>query len=243
VTYSYGRANLDGDDFDYRNQAIAASFVTPVTTNTSLRLGYGYRTFRPSGDGEETNSHDVNVGLDYARTLTLSRRTTFGFGAGSSIVATQHAIGEGDGDGERGGDTVYFVSGYASLNHELSRRWTAALSYTRGLDFNPGFADPLFTDAFSFGVYGAVGRRMDMSFNVAYAAGGVGVTPGSGGFDSYTGSVRSDFRLTRFAGLFAHYFYYNYAFDLAAALPPAFPRRFQRQGVRAGVRLSLPLLR
>jgi hypothetical protein len=238
LLYGDSRGDLDGTDFDYRNRRIASTFSSAIGPNTALRLGYGYRTFRPGRGAAETTAHDIDIGVDYARSLALSRRTTVGFGVGSSIIATQQQT-ESDG----GRDTGFFISGYASLNRVLNKRWTAVLEYRRGIDFNAGLSEPLLTDAVAAGVNGAVGRRLDLSFSVAAAAGAVGAVPGSGGFDSYTASARSEIRLSQFAWLYAHYFYYHYDFDGRAVLSPNFLPQFDRQGVRGGLRLLLPLLR
>ena len=63
-------------------------------------------------------------------------------------------------------------------------------------------------------------------------------------FDSYVGSVRLRYGLTRIAAPFVEYLYYFYDFRGGAQqLPADVPSRLERNGIRAGLTLWIPLLR
>ena len=93
-----------------RSQGASGSFRRRLTRYSHLRLGYGYRV---SETGLNTvpvfAAHDLNAGFGYHRPLSFSRRTVVGFDMGTTIVS------------QSGARTLY-VTGDASLSHQLSRQ-------------------------------------------------------------------------------------------------------------------------
>ena len=82
-----------------------------------------------------TAIHDIDVGVDYARPLSLTRRTTLDFGTGSSVVTMPTLdLGQEAGATET---QVRFV-GDVGVTHEMGRTWRLRLGYNRGVGFAGG---------------------------------------------------------------------------------------------------------
>ena len=85
----YNQAGTVGRDL--KSYSAGARYRHGMTRYAALRLGYVYRK-GSYGFGTDvtrpTVVHDIDVGVDYKRPLSLTRRTTVNFGVGSSIVNT-----------------------------------------------------------------------------------------------------------------------------------------------------------
>jgi hypothetical protein len=207
-------------------------FHRSLTRHAGLRLGYSYRAGGYQYANDDVTAHNIDVGIDYARSLSIFRRTTFSFSTGSSIVQI---------DNQR-----YFrFIGDVNLNHQLTRTWTARLSYNRGIGYVASFGEPFFTDGLSAAVSGYVGRRLTMNLTGAYVNGDVGIsaTPG-GGVKTYSANFTAQYALLQILAADFSVYSYKYDFDDGSiVLPGGLPGQFERQGVRAGLSLWLPLIR
>ena len=163
--YDFQTEVFSGDVSTVRSQHASAGYRRSLTRNAGLRIGYGYREGRyslvESGQGP-TRQHDLDIGVDYRRSLSLTRRVTFGFSTGSAIIQTQS-------------DTHYRVVGNASLNAAFKRTWNANLTYDRGVEFVGGFEDPFFSDSLIASVGGLLSPRLSYRGTVSYSLGSVGL--------------------------------------------------------------------
>jgi hypothetical protein len=208
-------------------------FRRSLTRHAGLRLGYSYRSGGYQfANASDVSAHNIDVGVDYARTLSIFRRTTFSFGTGSSIVQIDR-------------DRFFRVIGDANLNHQLTRSWTARLSYNRGVGYVASFSEPFFTDGLTASVGGFMGRRLSMNLTGAYVNGDLGVSAGGGnGVKTYSANFTAQYAFSQI--LAADFSAYSYKYDFedpSVALPGGLPGQFERTGVRAGLSLWLPLLR
>jgi hypothetical protein len=192
-----------------------------------MRVGYAYRrgTYT-TGPDPEVESHEIDVGADYAKRIPLGPRTSLGFATGSTLVQS-----------ERGSDV--WVLANASLDSEISRTWLARVAYDRSMSFVAGFADPLFQDGVSGDLGGAVGDRSRVGFFGGYSHGTVGGSPGAPPFDAATAEATFQVLLTSILAVETQYFFYWYEFDPGATLPFGLPPRFTRQGVRAALTVAV----
>ncbi len=242
--YSLSYTDYRNQNQPFRNWGAGGRFSYRLSSRAGLHLGYHFRrgTYGLYYGNRPIDGHDIDVGIDYNRALSFSRKTTVGFSTGSSIYRSFSP----------GGTTVisdwqykthYMVTGNAYLNRQIGRSWTARLDYRRGLQFVQGFPDPFFSDSVSAGVGGFMGPRSRLNFTAAYTTGDVGINIGGRGYDSYTGVASYQFALGKWGALFADYNYYHYVFDPTVPLPPGMSRGLDRQSVRGGLNLWLPLLR
>jgi len=233
-----------------RDWGAGARFTYSMTRRTRARLGYHYRrgVHGLYYQGRPIEYHDIDVGVDYDRALSFSRRTTFGFSTGTGIYRSFDPSLEEDplpgSERDLRLHTRFLFTGNAYLNREFGRTWNARLSYRRGLQYVEGFPDAFFSDAVSFDAGGLMGRRARLTLSAAYNDGQMGLASLTGrNYELYTGNANLQFAVTRMAALYANYLYYHYEFDEGVRLPFGMGRGLDRHSVRAGLTLWLPLLR
>jgi len=230
LQFAYDRRSvmLSGHAGDLMTQGGGIKFTHHVSRYAGVHAGIGSRLGQYARSTGPTRVwvRDVDIGLDYDRPLSFSRRTTLRFASGSSLVPQD-------------GKTYYRVTGNVSLAHEIGRSWTAILRYDRRLQFIEALPRPFFSDAVAASVTGHPSRKVDLALAAAYSAGAIGVAGDAGGLGAYTGSASIGLSLNRHLALSSEYLYYHYRFDQQSLA--AFPARLDRQTVRIGLKLWFPL--
>ena len=205
-------------------QTADAGFSIGLNRDLSLRLGYAYT--EAHYEDRLTKVHRPQIGLDFLRALSLTRRTTLAFGMGTEATVQNDT-------------TKLNASGNATLRHEMGRSWTAAAAYQRGTYFVDTFQEPIMGDSWSLNLGGLITRRLQLQ---AVASGSLGrLTYTSRNFDSYRGTVTLSTALTRFMNVGVDYAYYSYEFDDPAGLEPGVSQDVIRQSIRARVSFWAPL--
>jgi hypothetical protein len=220
----------------FKAQFARAVFNRGLTRHLVMRLGYGYGTGQAITQATGSNltsrspivNHDIDVGLDYSRPLSFSRRTTLTFGSGSTVIVQNQA-------------NYYRLIADAQLNHQIGRSWNANAGYDRGVQYLEGFGTPLFADTITTGVGGLITRRMELRTTTGYSKGVIGLTE-SGAYNSYNASASLRIAFNQRLSFYAQYIFYHYNFDQAVELPIPFSRSLNRQAVRIGLSGWLPLL-
>lgn len=224
--YTKRRSDLAAFDMEIRNAGVG--FDHRFTRNASLELGYTYIE-GDHGTGLATRAHNIDVGVDYRRPLTQTRRTFVSFSTGSTIA-------ESDISGQR-----VQATGTATLTHYMKRTWTGVAEYARRLQYVDGFDRPLFGDSFTAGVNGLLSRRMELIARTSYTSGTVGLAVQAPGFESFTATLRVRRALSRRLAGYVEGLFYHYAFDEDAVRPPGLPPTFDRLAFRCGLSLWVPL--
>jgi hypothetical protein len=228
VLFSYGRSAFSAAGTGRADHRAGVRITRPVTRRTGVRLGYFERVLTGGGDGRTIRLHEVDAGIDYARALSVTRRTTVTFGTGSGLVT------------DPSGTRVHFL-GNVALAHQMGRTWAAQARYNRSLEVVEIVEAPVIADALAVSIGGAVGRKVQLSAGTTYTrAGGAGGQ--DVGLESYNVSTRATVSLTRQTGAYAEYFVHSYRFGRAPLLVDV-PRRGLRHGVRVGLSVSAPLVR
>jgi hypothetical protein len=242
VGYALRRTDYESAEMrDLEDQGAHLRFTRRLTRTLGLRLGYAYREGTLSGlflvqplpeQVGTVRSHDIDVGVDFNRALGRTRRTTVGFATGTTVISTPV-------------QNQYRLLATAHLSRMLGRSGLVRADYQRGLQLVEGLNVPLFTDSVTVTAAAMAGARWELSASAGYTTGEIGsrAISGTGGFDTYTGTARALFGLTRHLALTAEYFYYHYLFPPGATLVPGFARGLDRQGVRAGLAIWAPLIR
>ena len=222
--------DFETEDGDYTARGGHARYTHEVSRGLGLRLGYRYNEGRypAAADAGTLQWRTWDVGVDYAKALSFSRRTQLSFATGTSAVV----------DADR---THYRFTGEARLNREIGRTWNATASYRRGVDFVEAFREPFLSDGFSVGFGGMLNRRLQFGSAVGGALGSVGVGAEKN-YDTYYASATLSYGLTRYMGLGTDYFFYRYRFDQTVLLPPGMSPHTNRQGVRVYLSLWAPLI-
>jgi len=211
---------------DSWRQAGSAGFAVDLTRNLDLRLGYRYAQAHYPGRVSET--HSPNVGLDFNRALSLTRRTSVSFGVGTEATRSNDR-------------TKYRATGNAQLTHEIGRTWTADAAYQRGTYYIDTVDEPVFADSASAGLNGLINRRVQFHAFATASLGKAGFNV-QNQFDSYRAVVSVSTALNRFMNVGADYAYYRYIYDEQVQLDPGVPHNVNRQSIRAHVSFWAPVM-
>jgi len=221
----------DGRDHDARIR-----YEYRVAQYLGLRAGYGYRYSPARVESEDDLTfHDIDVGVNFGRTLSFSRRTQFSFNTGSTVTASADT----NAADSTFTDPRFFVVGAASLVHEIGRSWTTRANYSRSVWYREGFRQPSLTDQASAGVGGLLGRRTDVSGGIYWSTEAIGLEERN--YHSWYGSAQIRTAITRNLAVYANYYYYFYDFGADVPLPTGFARQIDRHGVRVGLTTWVPL--
>jgi opacity protein-like surface antigen len=223
--YSGRDSSLYNEPFTRHNGGGGLSFA--LSQGLSLNLGYYRMEGRYSSD-RRMSQDTVNLGVNYQRALSFSRRTTLGFSSGTTTVS----------DGNR---TRFRALGSATLNHEVGRTWLATASYTRGVRFLETLLEPVFQDSAMAGFGGLVNRRVQVQTAVQASLGQIGLA-NRNGFNSYVGTAGATIAISQNMNFGLSYSYFHYRFSGNTVLPPGVPPEVNRQSVRASINVWAPLL-
>jgi hypothetical protein len=223
---------------DMDSKGVDAQILNQRTRNVSLRTRYHYLT----GDlgyvaGAITDEHGLEAGVSYSRRLSPTRRAVFTADLGSSAIKNN------------GGARIsvprrlYRASGDASLSYQFAGSWQLSSTYRRGLEFVPSLTQPVFTNGVTADLSGLLSRRLDVALSGGYSQGASALTRSALHFDTYQGSLRFQFALTKTSAIHVEYLYYLYDFLGITQLAPGVSPRLERNGVRVGLRLFVPALR
>jgi hypothetical protein len=222
---------------DLNQWDLGGRWIYALNRYAKVRLGYVHRQARYS-EFVRPIEHDVEIGIDYARPLSRTRKSTVGFSVGPMLVS-----------GTFGppslrlaaGTQQYRIVGDAFIDHQMGRTWYTRAAYRRGLGYIQGLAGPVYTSGATAEAGGFLNYRTDLLFLGGYAVGEM-ATPGSAApFTTYTGDARLRIALTREWAAYFEGLLYSYSFDPALVVVPGLPRNFRRNSVRAGLTLWLPL--
>jgi hypothetical protein len=170
-----------------------------MTRDLAVRAGYGREQLRqraPEGDLLFTNEL-LDIGIEYAKSISVSRRTSLSFGTETSMLRQNE------------GAKHFRLNGNVRLEKGFQRTWQAIVAARRGTDFLPGFRAPVLTDQANLALAGYLAKRVSLNLNAAAGQGEVGFND-SRKFISYTGDARLTVAVTRHLGVFGQYVYYHY---------------------------------
>ena len=227
---SYRNSDWAGGDLDLGSVSFFGRYRREIAAGVSLRLGYsrGRGDYRVAGQERDVYTNTIDAGIDYARTLSVSRRTTLSFSTGTSAVSSE-------------GRTRWGVVGDLSLHRQVGRTWDASAAYSRQAGFVDVLAEPAFTDALSLSFSGLLNRRASLSLSAGASRGTVGIVEGNE-FSASHATAELQTSLTRLLGLQFSYIYSRYRFDSTVFLPADVENRVHQQSVLASVTIGVPLL-
>jgi hypothetical protein len=229
-TTNFARANTPTANSDLSHRSGSVQISRNFTRYLGLSVGYGLQEGAYSSVARRSvRTHDLNIGTNYNRPLSATRRTFLTFSTGTSIV-------------EEPARRAFHLTGAAGLRHQMGRSWSALLDYDRGVRYVEGFADPFLSDSISGTLSGLASRRANVNLQVGYSTGLVGLASDAPAYTTYFGNAGVDLGLTRLLAVRANYFYYQYAFERASATIDL-PRQFDRHGVSVGLALWIPVIR
>jgi hypothetical protein len=216
---------------DVRSSGIRAQYGYSFSRNSTFTSSYHYRSGQLGfGTTAVTSEQGLDVGMDYNRKLSPTRRATFSFTVGS----TRMDVPAGPTAANIGG-THTDLSAEGSVDYQFNRSWKVRGAYRRGAEFIAELSEPVFVDGVTALLSGDFARRVHWMSSAAYSTGEtfqVGTAPN---LKTYTANARMDFDLTRTIGSFVEYLYYFYDSSENPTLDPGQLSRIERNGVRAGL--------
>jgi hypothetical protein len=231
--YSHRSVRFSGGDETSTWRLANVTFLRSFTRHVGLRAGYGYGVGRDTGDAVRPPivNHNLDLGIDYNRQLSFSRRTQVNFSSGSTAVVDSEA-------------TKVRLIGTVGLTQEIGRTWRASLNYNRGAQYLPGFGEMLFADTAHLRIGGLVSRRVEASATAGVTSGTLGLENAAGS-SYWSATAGADLRvaMSRTLSFFAEYSYYRYGFDTGVQVPFGLPPQLDRQAIQIGISGRLPLVR
>ena len=234
LVFSYGYQMVDFDDRqrDSTLHSVAGRYQHEVRRDLSVRAGYGFSEARypDTVTFDNWRRHTIDVGIDYNRALSVSRRTTFSFNTGGAVINDS-------------GQTFYRVIGSARLNHEMGRTWSTGVGYARNVGFLESLVDPFYSDALTVGLNGMLTPRLSFDALAGAATGTVGVSDtDDNGLTTYSTSVGLTWGLTRYLALAVSHSFYHYGFEGGVSLPIGLASLVDRQTVLVSLNVWFPIL-
>jgi hypothetical protein len=215
---------------DYRHQMTRNLAATSRYRFRRGNFGYGAST--------TAREHAVDLGLNYSRPMSSTRRMEFDVRLGASAMRIPTAIDEDAIPSWRNQ-----FQGEVSGSYDLGRTWQARAVLRRGAEFVSIFPQPVFADSASLHVQGLLTRSLELAVSAAYSTGASALSRDSMVFDTYVGNVRFSYVLTSAVAPFVEYVYYYYDFRGSTQLGPGTPRFLERNGWRAGLSVWFPVVR
>jgi hypothetical protein len=228
VAYSRNQTNLNAANGHQVYQLARAGFSYALTKGLGLQAGYGASQRGTTGQ-RGWQGGEIDAGLSFNRSLSLTRRASFGFRTGATGVET-------------GGVTRYLLTGSANLNYELGRSWTAGLSYVRNTQFIDTVEEPLIGDAVSFDIGGLISRRVQLNTAVAARTGRFGIAAAGSKFRSGHARINLSVALSRYLAINSDYTYMTYDSGTGAVLPGEIRPRAERHSLRVRLSSWIPLI-
>jgi hypothetical protein len=208
-----------------------AKVARGVGRTGSFSVEYEYRTGE-FGYGAQATEQRLRFGANYSPALSTSRRAQFRFNLAPSAIEIPASATDVVATG-----TLYKMEGEASSEYPFLRSWSIGGSYRRGLEYIAAFRAPVFRDAARIELKGLARERVDLTASAGYVVGESVLQRDSQHFDTYTGTVRGRYSVTRSFAVYAEYLYYYYDLHGQTALAPDLPTVFEQHGVRVGLML------
>jgi hypothetical protein len=243
LRYGFDESRV-GSRVDRRVVTFGGGIRRGLTRSLDLRLGHTMRLVRSEQQSltPSLTAHDLDLGVDFHRALSFSRRTSVTFSTGSAVVTTE-------------GLTQYMMTGAAGLQHRIGRTWTAAAGFDRRLNLIEGIPQPVVANGFTTTVGGLLGRRAGLRLRGSMMQGRLGLpqsgadaaaqsgTAGIGTITTFTTEVRVLYPLWHGWQWYGEHFYYQHQLANPGILSQGVPASLTRSGLRTGVELQMALLR
>ena len=236
------------DDLGVNEQHVGAHYSRELSQRVGLRAGYRYQVgvsdFTARADttpSEPVGLHNIDIGVNYSRPLSLSRRTTLSFSTGSALIQRAR---DNTGSSQLDSSMLFRVLGNVALQHEIGQSWTARAGYSRDIGFVEGFIDPMLSDSVTAGITGLLARDINLLASVTYShAMPANASESDRRHEALAGSVRLQKALTRSLALYGQYVYYQTNQGSGVQLPDGPLTEFDRHVVRGGLTVWMPLIR
>jgi hypothetical protein len=219
---------------DLVSAEVGSTFTRSITRDVALNLGYAYKRVQYYG-GDFPSEQDVNIGFEYSRPLSRTRRLQLKVSTASALL---HTVAPGEAAEIL--HPQYRFIGDVGLTRQFGRTWQVDGSYHRGVGFIEGITTPVIMTGWTTQTGGRLSRRTSLMVTSGYSVGEPTIPNASSGFSTVTVNARGNVSVSRDWALYLEYLYYFYDFS-SGIVPDGVPPRMARNGVRTGLTLWLPI--
>jgi hypothetical protein len=231
--YAYNNQTTQSHLRDLSSQASGANIAYAITKYLSVSFGYTRTEYVTTVQGTKVRTVTTLLGgmggLNYAKSISLSRRLTFSFstgvGAGKDISGSSH----------------YTLLGGAELVREIGRTWKATAAYNRNLGFSAAFLEPFVSDTVNLGFGGLISRRLSFASGAGAGRSSIGFNIPNNTAVGYSASATLNYGLSRNVGIGGSYTAYWSSFGAGVNLPPGVLSQSNRQTARVFLTFWEPL--
>ncbi|MBI1875763.1 MAG: hypothetical protein HYS05_18000 [Acidobacteria bacterium] len=223
------RFTYSGDpSFDVRDLRVGGHALHRFTPAFGVRSGYGYRygTLPGGSITGVVRSQDVDLGIEYSRPLSKTRRASVVVSSGAAVI-------------EMGTDRMYRMTANGSFKYDTPDRWALQIDYDRGVQVIEGFTQPIFSDGVMARLSGLFGPRIEASFEIGGAIGQIG-QPGRR-YHNFQGAAQMRYAFTKYMAVEVQGLSYQYEFDPSSTPVEFIPRAMDRRGGRVSLVFWLPM--
>jgi hypothetical protein len=229
--YAHDSFSTDVAASTYDSQWVYGGLRYSLAEGLGLRAGY--RTtlagFIQPDNAVNYRNRGIDAGVDYSKSLSVSRKSRLSFGTGFTAAADQS------------NSLHYYFIGNVTYSYQLGRTWSFYSSLARNVNFYNTLGQPTVDDSFNAGLGGLIGRRVTVQSGVS-AWRGSAVGNGSHVYSSASAYASMRVALNRVLGVSGSYYYYRYGFsDAITALPPGFVQRVDSQTIQVSLDVFAPL--
>ena len=172
--------------------------------------------------------HHLNIGGDYARPLSASRRAFIAFSGGSAALESRDSF-------------RLSAIGNVDFWYEFKQSWIGSVRYHRGITFIDEVVDPLLSDAVSGELAGLLSPRVDFSATATFTHGLVGFRSRDT-YQMYGARSQVRYALSRVMALYGEYLLFHYDFPPTILITGGLPQSTSRQAVKVGLTVSSKLV-
>lgn len=201
-----------------------------LSRDLGVHAGYGRRASTVgAADGVPISMDDFDLGVDFARGLSLTKAIRLMVTSGTSFSAVD------------GRHEPHLVGG-ASLQRDFGRSWAIQFGVTRAGRLPVGFTTPVYSTSWSLAGTGRIGRNLGVQLSSELTDGEAGRGMARG-IRTTGGRASATYTISR--ALQAYLSYAGSRFELGADVDAldALPPRQSRHLVSAGLSFDLTLLR
>jgi hypothetical protein len=219
----------DAPQDNFETRGFRARWQRTMTRDLAVHAVYGRDEVQQrQSDAQHYINEIIDIGVDYAHALSLSRRTTLSFQTQTSMLR------------ENGTKGRFRLNGGVDLQKAFMRTWSAGGGIHRTTEFLPGYAAPVLADQAQLSISGYLATKLIFYANADAERASIGFgTPRD--MLLYSGSTRLVVALTRHFGLFSQYYYYHHELPPGAEASLLLPR-IARQSFSVGIQAWMPLV-
>lgn len=235
VTYRVATNGMTGTNAGALMQDIGGRINRDVTRALGYHVGYSFGNAQ-FGGLSPTTLHNIDVGLDLKKRLSLTRRTEVTFTTGTAFIKVKPI----ESAATTGPLKQFTVLGNARLNHYFGQTWVAALTYDRGWQIYDGLMAPYLGNGLTAALTGKWGQFLTAGASTGFET-GVPIGTSTGRNRATVANAWLQYAMSARIRIYGQYGFYAQRFSFPSDVTSiSLPGRLSRNSARVGLTLTLP---